>query len=231
MAANLPQSPCCQPRPLERQSKIFQAEPKSSAECWVSCLPLPDKVRTQQEFGRHRWEIHAPGKLTWASKLNWAWGRVTGVGEAREPERRQVVGLPRPKPVLASAASSKWAPSAAPQRRLPSSGLFVPSGRVTLGDVVQSVKTPHTLPRRPEDSLRPTGGRVSTCLSSHSYPCPRAGLSHSGPAKTSLAQQEPQSGSGAGSPSGPLRAPETHARWHLWRLLCAPRRERAGGRL
>lgn len=65
------------------------------------------------------------------------------------------MGLPRTKPGLASAASP-WAASAAPQRLLSGSGLFVlspPAG--SLGDVVQSVGQNATDPAEASRTLPP----------------------------------------------------------------------------
>lgn len=131
--------------------------------------------------------------------------------------------------VGAGRCSSPWTSSTAPRRRLPSSSFvfFPPAGRVTLG-VVGSRSECHRpcqgVLRTPTGS--PQAASLSTSFSSHSHPFPWASLTHLGPARPVSPANSPSPRSQAGSPSGLLLAPRTHAR-----LLAAPRRERAGGRL
>lgn len=72
------------------------------------------------------------------------------------------MGLPRTKPGLVSAASP-WAPSAAPQRRLSGSGLFV--FRSPAGSVGQNATDPAEASRAlpPAQPWLP----LSVCLSAH----------------------------------------------------------------
>lgn len=74
------------------------------------------------------------------------------------------MGLPRTKPGLASAASP-WAPSAAPQRRLSGSGLFVFVFRPLAGSVGQNATDPAEASRAlpPAQPWPP----LSVCLSAH----------------------------------------------------------------
>lgn len=143
------------------------------------------------------------------------------------------MGLLRTRPVLArvgqcceSVAFKHSSTAAAAKFRL----CFLPSGRVTLGDVGSRSKC-----HRPcQGALRtpsgpPLAASLLASLSTHSYPpFPRARLAHLGPARPVAPSNSP---SPALKPEAwPLLAPRTHARWYR-RLITAPRRERAGGRL
>lgn len=87
------------------------------------------------------------------------------------------------------------------------SGLFVfaPSDQVILRAGTQSLKRPLTGLSHPESILRPTlgSGSLSGCPSTHSPLCPRASLTHSGPAP-SPGSPASQPSSQTGSPSGRL---------------------------
>lgn len=84
------------------------------------------------------------------------------------------------------------------------SGLFVfaPSDQVILRAVTQSLKRPLTGLSHPESILRPTLGSssLSGCPSTHSPLCPRASLTHSGPAPAQALQ-----------PPSPAPKPEVRA--------------------
>lgn len=164
MAANLPRTSAvlrkapAVPRPAPPDAKPRISSPNQSQGLNVGALVHS----SQTKEGLSKSSGATDGKArTWASTLKRAWGRVTGVGSPRGG-RRAAPDSEACRPGLRAPGLRALLHGGGCQ--VPAALSSAPSGRVTLGDAVQSVRMPQTLPRRPEDSLRPAPGRVSLQL-------------------------------------------------------------------